>query len=102
MHLGITTVYYDYGYYVYYYYVVLDFTILRLLNCCCCCCCRCWAAAAPSTTITTTTTTTTRSLGVGATEALTELGLFAHAEVAMLNGRVVGTGDYSTSLPTLP
>ena len=100
MHLGITTVYYDYGYYVYYYYGVLDFTILRLLNCCCCCCCRCCCCSFYYHYYYHTTTT--RSLGVGATEALTELGLFAHAEVAMLNGRVVGTGDYSTSLPTLP
>ena len=41
-------------------------------------------------------------LDVSAIAVLTERGLFAHAEVAMLEGRVVGTGPFSSALPTRP
>ena len=41
-------------------------------------------------------------LDVSATASLTEGLHFAHAEVAMLDGRVVGTGAFSSALPTLP
>ena len=41
-------------------------------------------------------------LDVSAIAVLTERGLFAPAEVAMLEGRVVGTGPFSSALPTRP
>ena len=73
--------------------------------------------AQPLTTTTTTSATSgdgTRDstelpaivvgtpLDVSAIAVLTERGLFASAEVAMLEGRVVGTGPFSSALPTRP